>query len=456
MSTTKLVAALDSPNGWQRDTAQRLLVHAQDKAAVAPLEKLVRKCSRAKTRMQALCTLDGLNALTTETILVGLHDSHPGVREQAVRLSETFLRQFKTPASNTTTNKLAETLLNMVDDPEIRVRYQLAFSLGEWDDPRAGRALALIALRDYQHGNKPESQFQVVGKSHRMSDMAPMETAVLSSATGHWNEMLETIFSRPQPPPPALIQALMAATSPMNNRGAFEQVLAELAKPRGANFAPWQLAALSGMIEALEHHASSLAKLYARSRQSLKPVIKEVDGIVAQARRGALDQTVSDEERIVCIRLLGRGLDRQEDDIQELGHFLNSGTSGTLEAETVERLGAMESTNAASALIGGWQGYGPEIRVRVLDTLLIRPGWTDLLLTALEGGRVSPGQVSAFVQQRLATHANLRIRERAKKLFESSEFRPAENCPAILGCYESKWNIPTRRGAFPAELHDLP
>src|SRR5262249_21995121 len=39
----RLVAALDSPNGWQRDMAHMMLVWRNDKAAVEPLEKLVRE-----------------------------------------------------------------------------------------------------------------------------------------------------------------------------------------------------------------------------------------------------------------------------------------------------------------------------------------------------------------------------------------------------------------------------
>jgi hypothetical protein len=142
LRTGKLAAALDSPNGWQRDTAQRLLVQARDKAAIAPLEKLVRTSSRPKARLQALCTLDGLNALTPKVVLQGLRDPHPGVREQAVRLSEGFLKKPEPPPA------LTEQLLKMADAPEIRVRYQLALSLGEWNDPRAGQALARLALKD--------------------------------------------------------------------------------------------------------------------------------------------------------------------------------------------------------------------------------------------------------------------------------------------------------------------
>jgi len=54
-----LVAALDSPNGWQRDMAQQMLIWRADEAAVPLLEKMVAGSSRALARLHALCTLDG-------------------------------------------------------------------------------------------------------------------------------------------------------------------------------------------------------------------------------------------------------------------------------------------------------------------------------------------------------------------------------------------------------------
>src|SRR5262249_12695244 len=50
-----LVQALESPNGWQRDTAQRLLVERADPTAAKPLQTLFAKSTNPKARLQALC-----------------------------------------------------------------------------------------------------------------------------------------------------------------------------------------------------------------------------------------------------------------------------------------------------------------------------------------------------------------------------------------------------------------
>src|SRR5262249_53725296 len=131
LDTAGLVAALDSPGGWQRDTAQRLLIEKEDRSAVDPLTRLAGSCPRPLARLHALCTLDGMNALTPEVLIKALADAHPGVRRHAIRLAETRLEQAP---------QLLDTLLRLVEDSNAPVRLQLSFTLGYSRDHRAGQA----------------------------------------------------------------------------------------------------------------------------------------------------------------------------------------------------------------------------------------------------------------------------------------------------------------------------
>mgnify|MGYP003301319263 CR=1 FL=1 len=60
----ELVAALDSPNGWKRDTAQQILVNQNDQSTVTYLEALLRKTKNPKAVLHALYTLDGINKIS--------------------------------------------------------------------------------------------------------------------------------------------------------------------------------------------------------------------------------------------------------------------------------------------------------------------------------------------------------------------------------------------------------
>src|SRR5262249_43857201 len=57
LDTAGLVAALDSPNGGQRDAAMMQLVWANDPTALKPLRALAKDGKLGVGRMQALCTL---------------------------------------------------------------------------------------------------------------------------------------------------------------------------------------------------------------------------------------------------------------------------------------------------------------------------------------------------------------------------------------------------------------
>jgi hypothetical protein len=141
---------LSNPSGTVRDIVQRELVHrlateppAPDHdEAVAVVQRLLRYSECPATRVQALCTLDGINALTPEDLSAALADAHWAVRQHGVRLCEPLLAS--APA-------LGEAVLELAADPDVRVQYQVALSLGEWDDPRVGPALGRLAVSNIEH-----------------------------------------------------------------------------------------------------------------------------------------------------------------------------------------------------------------------------------------------------------------------------------------------------------------
>lgn len=142
LGNPELAAALDSANGWQRDTAQRLLFerHALDAAPV--LRQLVATASNPKVRLQALAALGTLPALDVDTILRALRDPHPAVRVQALRQSESLTAK---------QDELLPRVLACADDEDFTVRHQAALSLGLYRDPRAPEALAKLAEREGSH-----------------------------------------------------------------------------------------------------------------------------------------------------------------------------------------------------------------------------------------------------------------------------------------------------------------
>ena len=135
-----LVKALSHPNGWWRDTAQRLMVERGDATVVPQLKQLAAQAADWRTRLHALWTLDGLDAIAVEEVQRALGDKSPEVRAAAVRLSERWIGQANHP--------LAPAVIKLLDDSSWTVRRQVAATAGELPPP-AQADTALAALSRY-------------------------------------------------------------------------------------------------------------------------------------------------------------------------------------------------------------------------------------------------------------------------------------------------------------------
>jgi mono/diheme cytochrome c family protein len=87
----QLVNHLSDPNGWWRDTAQKLIILRGDKSVVPALSDLARSDPHGLTRLHALWTLEGLDAITDDLLIEKLKDVDPRLREAAVRIAEPLL-----------------------------------------------------------------------------------------------------------------------------------------------------------------------------------------------------------------------------------------------------------------------------------------------------------------------------------------------------------------------------
>ncbi len=90
---SQLVAHLDHPNGWWRDTAQKLLILRQDKSVIPALAEMARTHRNELARLHALWTLEGLGAADSALVLEKLKDTQPQIRVAALRVAESLLQK---------------------------------------------------------------------------------------------------------------------------------------------------------------------------------------------------------------------------------------------------------------------------------------------------------------------------------------------------------------------------
>jgi putative membrane-bound dehydrogenase-like protein len=391
LDTAGLVAALDSANGWQRDTVQQMLLWRKDAAAVPLLEKMTVNWQRPLGQLHALCTLDGLNALNPSTIRLALQDLHPGVRRHAVRLCAGRLA--KAP-------ELGRDLLKRVGDDDAHVRMQLVYTLGEWDDERAGDALGQLALRDTEDLYLTAAVLSSVKRQN-------LDRVLLAVVKGDGKRI----------PPASLLESLLRMANALGDAKALAVLLKTVGTAEKDRYASWQFRTLAGLLDALDERGTPLSSLQKNAGQELQAALKQTSGLFAAARAVLADDKATPSEKRDAIRLLGRGVDRRPEDRAALAALLTPQTNEELQSAALAALGRLRSPQVPELLLRGWKGFTPEQRRQVLLVLAGRDKWLSFLLDALENKRIAANEIDAVLRQRLRTHRSAEVRRRAAKLF---------------------------------------
>ena len=181
----QLVDTLAHANGWWRDTAQQLLVQRADRSAIPLLKAKAETAPDWRTRLHALWTLDGIDAIEPSTVTKALDDESRDVRASAVRLSERWLGDAKHPIQSAVLKKL--------DDKDWAVRRQLAATLGTLPDAAPAKASAVATLLE-RHADDPitldaalsglsGSEYAVLQRLLAAEGASPQRTAAVALLT---------------------------------------------------------------------------------------------------------------------------------------------------------------------------------------------------------------------------------------------------------------------------------
>ncbi len=326
LDATRLVEALESPGGWQRDMVRMMLAWRNDPATVGPLEHLAQSSPSALTRMSALCVLDSLGRLRPDLVEHALADPSPPVRRLAVRLAET--RAKDAPS-------LVDAAARLADDPDPMVRLQLAFTLGEWDAPAAGKALAEIAL------NANGDIF--------------LSAAVMSSALHHYQAIADALIAAGKAGP--VTRDLLGMALAQDNRDLAARLLEPILTPREGDYQTDQLQSLAQFLDALPARHTTLAKLMAAKQDALSGRLGTAAKVFAAARRAAVAADEVPARRIAAITLLGREDERKAGDLSLLAGILVPATDTAVQTAAVKSMGRIDSPNVPATLMLGWPKY---------------------------------------------------------------------------------------------------
>ena len=150
-SAAELLPYLRHPNGWYRNTAQKLIILKDDSSVFPKLQKMAseeesfwshifeKESDYALGRIHALWTLEGLGEINKPLLIERYSDKDPRVRITAIRISEELLKSGDT--------KLLNHLEALTLDSDINVVNQLALSLRSSKDQKATDLLKTLGQR---------------------------------------------------------------------------------------------------------------------------------------------------------------------------------------------------------------------------------------------------------------------------------------------------------------------
>lgn len=148
----ELVKHLSDPNGWWRDTAQKLIVLRGDKSVVPALREMAMNDSNPIARLHALWTLEGLDSADAELVIAKLKDADPRLRAAAVRVAEPMIRQKVTP--------VVRAVRDAAFDADPDVAKQVVLTMFYLKDPSA----EFVARRALLGSDRGEAKTKVVAE----------------------------------------------------------------------------------------------------------------------------------------------------------------------------------------------------------------------------------------------------------------------------------------------------
>jgi putative membrane-bound dehydrogenase-like protein len=393
-TTAELVATLENPNGWHRDTASRLLYERQDKSAVQPLTHLLTESKFPLARMHALHSLDGLDVLNETHILQALSDADKAVREHAVKLSEKFFPR------GVPSDKLLGKLRELANDPSIRVRYQLAFTLGEINGPAKIAPLAVIAKRDL------ESSWT--------------QAAVLSSLANGAADVFKTVATFPN----------------VRNSAAGQAFLGQLVAVVGANNKDYEISQVLEFINQANQPEISFALVRAlsdglqRAGKSLPAENGQVKDILAAAKKTAVDAKAVEATRVQAVQVLGVATFPEAS--PTLVSLLDLQQPQPIQLAAVSTLARFNDSAVGPELTKRWDSMTPRLRSDAITVLLARPDRVTALLTAIESGMIRATDLTTTQTKFVRAHSDKSVRALAARVLSA---QPASTRQQVIDSF---------------------
>ena len=407
----ELAQALADDNPWRRSTAQRVLIERNDRSARDPLARLIQAEGVAPSGViRALQILRSLKSLNSSDVLVALNHEDHGVRVHGLRLAEPWLDSDET---------LRSQLTRMSQDPDPRVRLQLAMTLGESKDTWSVEPLKDLAER---HGGDRWMATAILSSVNNRNGgrllLGLLDRIEVSPGARDLLEPLaKTVGGRRDGEQMAAALRLAASLEPGLQRACLAGFASSLS--RGGQPAPESADGWAALTRFLSSSDAQVRELAVKLAAEL-PVAEgdHLAALFAGAAKTALEPGLDLAQRRQAVQILASAPFETLSPVAS--KLLHSSQPPAIQAAAIAALGVSADERAAGLLLKGWPGFSPASRSAVLRTLFSRRNRLPALIEAIENGVVHPGDMSGVQKEQLKAVSDAALAARAGRLFRES------------------------------------
>ena len=392
-STEELVQTLSHPNGWHRDTAQRLLFERKDKTAVPLLEQVLGG-DNALAKLHALGVLEGMGALSSKMIGRAWSDPDENVRKKGLMFAEGLWKNGKLPPER------FDELTRLTYDSSPIVIMQMAFFLAELARVESQTA---PSKDDDGLGSVAKLILGVAAENHG----GPWLTAALLSGPAKlaiqvFKEMIPA--HKDKKPQIEFVSDLIGIIASTGDPKDIQFVMKTLEEANRDGYGI-QLSWLKKLGRGLKQSGAL------RSNSALR---QQFESLAAIAPSVATTLGGSLTNRVDAMEILEYMESKEAGDV--LVACLAEVHEEIVQIAAIRFLEPNHSSAVTNALISNWPSYGPKAKEAALEALLARE---DRALALLESGAVKPTEFSASQVQALLKHKSPKVAVVAKTTLAS-------------------------------------
>jgi putative heme-binding domain-containing protein len=417
----ELIRLLSSPNVYERDIAQRLLVERSNPALIRRLQDLVldSKADR-KGRMHALWAVVSSGPLEVEFHQRLLHHEDATLRAWGVRAAGNMHK-----VDGSTREKVE----SLAHDPSADVRLQVAIAARKVEGIAPMPLLITVLDASGDDPIIPAIVWQNLnpllnndaGQFARLLDRDGARTS--SGVALVLPRALERILNAGDFRPglvATLLQRLVERKDTATIRPALAAIAAKIRSMPRDRFQAMrdEIGTSLGLVVLDAEQANPMGQLVDDYRVFLAYCLPPERGLWFSERIFRNGDT-RQETRLAALDALIWGLppDRATDMVSPILTGKGSNTTRSFQAQVLAALGRLDDPKVADIVLAAYPGFDPELKPRAIELLTQRPSWALALLDAVSKKSISTDALNINQLRRLTQFKDEEIQKRVKSTF---------------------------------------